>query len=225
MGWQQSTRWQQTRLRVMERDEWRCRVRLPGCKGQATDADHIVPVADGGDRWDLGNLRAACGFCNRSRASRQKHREGWRRSKTEIVLVVGPVGAGKSTFVEKNAGRRDVVVDYDSISQAFGQELPRGSSARHDVATLARGAVLTAVRRGEVDAPRVWIVSSNPKAESLFPHHRVEVVDPGRDEVLRRAAEAGRPASFVRLIDGWYAQRSVHATAGPSRDWYGDVDV
>lgn len=138
--------------------------------------------------------------------------------------MVGPVGAGKSTLACERAGERDVVVDYDAISQAFGGEVPRGSSQRHDVANEARNAVLKRVQRGEVDAPRVWIVSSNPDAESLFPHHRVEEVDPGRDEVLRRASEAGRPPSMLRMIEEWYSQRHG-PTAGPSREWYADADV
>lgn len=220
MGWQQSTRWQQVRQVVMERDEWRCRVRLQCCEGEASDVDHIVPPADGGDRWDLANLRASCGPCNRSRASKQKHHEGWRRSSTEIVLVVGPVGAGKSTLASGRATARDVVIDYDAISQAFGEALPRGVRQRHDVTNAARNAVLRRLRRGEIDAARVWLVSSNPRAEQVFPHHRVEVVDPGRDEVLRRASEAGRPAAMLRMIEDWYRQRSGEAVAA-SRSWYG----
>lgn len=192
MGWQQSTRWQRTRLVVLERDEFRCRVRLPGCEGEATDADHVIPPADGGDRWDLANLRAACGFCNRSRASRQKHREGWRRSSTRIVLVVGAASDDRAAHVAEHAGPQDVVVDYDAIAAAIGSD-------SHDVVNAARGAVLTRVRRGEVDAPKVWIVSGNAEAESMFPHH--EVADVG-----------GR-------------QTDCEDSPGPSRDWYGHAPV
>lgn len=220
MSFYHTAQWRSVRQLVLERDEYRCRVGLEGCRGRATEADHIIPADDGGPKFDLGNLRASCGWCNRSRASKQKHREGWRRSATEIVLVVGPPGAGKSTFVAERADVADVVVDYDQIAQAFGAELPRGHRERHDVVSAARGAVLTRVRRGEVDAPRVWIVSSNPSAEGEFPHHRVEVVDPGRDEVLRRAAAAGRPTSLLRVIEDWYLVRRV-GRGEPSRDWYG----
>lgn len=219
-GWQSSTRWQQVRLLVLERDEYRCRIRGERCEGTATDADHIIPWEDGGAKFDPANLRASCGWCNRSRASKQKHREGWRRSETEIVLVVGPPGAGKSTLVADMADAADVVVDYDQIARAFGAQLPRGHRERHDVVSAARGAVLSRIRRGEVEADRVWIVSSNPAAEDEFPHHRVEVVDPGRDEVLRRAADDGRPTSLLKVIEDWYEARDA-GLDGPSRDWYG----
>lgn len=131
--------------------------------------------------------------------------------------MVGPPGAGKSTLVQERAGDRDVVVDYDHISQAFGPALARGTTQRHDVTMAARNAVLVKIRRGEVDAHTIWIISTNPKAETMFPHHTVEVVDPGRDEVLKRAAGAGRPASFAGIVDDWYAQRRSESAS--SREW------
>ena len=134
------------------------------------------------------------------------------------LILIGPPGAGKSTLVRDRATVRDVVVDYDEISKAFGPELPRGSTQRHDVASIARGAVLTKLRRGEVDAERAWIISTNANAEAMFPHHEVIVVDPGIDIVLKQAAAAGRPPYFVRLVQDWYARRAGAATVA-SREW------
>jgi hypothetical protein len=207
--------WERVRKLALERDGYRCRINGPKCETVANQGDHIVPVDAGGRRLDLNNIRASCGPCNSGRAARSKHREGWRRAATRIVLVVGPPGSGKSTLVSERAGPSDVVVDYDLLAEALGGG--QHGSGKSEAATKARGAVLTALRRGELDAPRAWIVSANPKAESMFPHHEVEVVDPGRVEVLRRCREAGRPGEWAGLVDDWYSARS--GPVGASREW------
>lgn len=59
-----TARWKRTRLAVLHRDGYECQLRLAGCTGRATTADHIVPLALGGAMYDPANLRAACGHCN-----------------------------------------------------------------------------------------------------------------------------------------------------------------
>ena len=58
-----STRaWRTTRARVLARDGYACRLKLPGCTGQATQVHHTVGRGTTGDdpRW----LIAACRSCN-----------------------------------------------------------------------------------------------------------------------------------------------------------------
>ncbi len=209
--------WRRARKATLERDGYRCRIRGGKCTEAATEVDHIIPHEAGGARYDLSNLRAACSNCNKGRAARTKHREGWRRSGTRVVLVVGPPGAGKSTHVGEHAGPRDVVVDYDVIADALGGH--GHGTGNHEVASAARNAVLRKIQRGELDAPKAWIVSSAADAEERFPHHEVAVVDPGLEETLARARKAGRPGKWERLIRDWYAHRRSGETVGPSRDW------
>lgn len=59
--------WRRVRLLVLERDGYRCKVQLPGCRGDADAVDHIVPLEEGGARLDPSNLRACCGPCNNAR--------------------------------------------------------------------------------------------------------------------------------------------------------------
>jgi len=202
--------WKAARRQVLERDDRLCQIRRNGCTTEATEVDHIVPWAAGGAWFDPSNLRAACKSCNSGRVSSEKRSDGWRRADTAIVLVVGPPGAGKSTLVDGRRSPGDVVIDYDKMAEALGSDVTHGhGDAVHDVTMAARNAVLRRLRAGELDAGRVWLVSSNPNAEQMFPHHVVELVDPGRDEVVRRAVEAGRPGLWLRLIDEWYAGRGV----------------
>jgi len=216
-----TSEWKRVRRRVLDRDGYVCQIRLDGCLTEADQVDHIVPAAAGGEFYDDRNLRACCRRCNSKRARRTKVREGWRRADTVVMLVVGPPGAGKSTYVREQASPRDVVVDYDRIAQALGSPVTHGH-ANHEAVMAARGAVLRRLRRGELDAPRAWIVSSNPAAEEMFPHHELVVIDPGEDEVLRRCDEAGRPSRWSGLVRDWYAKRSVSVPDGlvaPSREW------
>lgn len=56
--------WKRTARAVIARDGGVCQLRLEGCTGRATSADHVVPLVLGGSRLDPANLRAACGHCN-----------------------------------------------------------------------------------------------------------------------------------------------------------------
>jgi 5-methylcytosine-specific restriction protein A len=82
-----SVQWRALRLYVLERDGWRCRICAEGCTGEATQADHIVAVAEGGPPFDPLNCRAACEFCNKSRGGALGNR---RRRERERALVYPP---------------------------------------------------------------------------------------------------------------------------------------
>jgi 5-methylcytosine-specific restriction endonuclease McrA len=69
-----TTRGRRLNARVV-REEPDCRLRLPGCTGLSTTADHIVPVSLGGERYDRANLRGACAHCNYSRGNGTRTRQ------------------------------------------------------------------------------------------------------------------------------------------------------
>lgn len=65
-----TTRWRQIRAYVLRRDGYTCQINGPVCTRRATEVDHIVEKAHGGqDNPD--NLRAACRACNLGRNARQ----------------------------------------------------------------------------------------------------------------------------------------------------------
>lgn len=61
--------WRRLVRYVLVRDNYECRIRLPGCTFRATSGDHIVTRAQGGARLDPLNVRAACVHCNSVRAN------------------------------------------------------------------------------------------------------------------------------------------------------------
>ena len=51
-----TTLWRSIRLQVLERDEWRCQVRIsPKCAGHANQCDHIIEPIVGGAFFDMSN--------------------------------------------------------------------------------------------------------------------------------------------------------------------------
>lgn len=80
--------WRQASRRCLARDGRVCQIGLPGCRVVATTADHIVELEDGGARYVLENLQAACRSCNTAkrnmrlaararRASRGPNLQSW----------------------------------------------------------------------------------------------------------------------------------------------------
>lgn len=58
------SRWRRFRLAVLERDHWTCTLKEQGCTTKAEHAHHIVPLARGGQKYDMGNCTSACAHCN-----------------------------------------------------------------------------------------------------------------------------------------------------------------
>jgi 5-methylcytosine-specific restriction protein A len=64
--------WKPLARKVLERDGYVCQIRLPGCTGRATAADHVVEWRDGGAKYDMANLQAACAACNTAKRNRRQ---------------------------------------------------------------------------------------------------------------------------------------------------------
>ena len=77
----QTQAWKKVRAACLARDGFRCQLRLPGCRGRASSADHILKLEWGGAPYDLANLQAACVSCNTAKENRLRRgrRRGVRR--------------------------------------------------------------------------------------------------------------------------------------------------
>ncbi|WP_373887233.1 HNH endonuclease [Actinomyces bowdenii] len=71
-------RWRET---VLRRDRFACQLGLPGCTRRATEADHIVPVAEGGTLLDTCNGQATCASCHKTKTQAESLRGRRRRSR------------------------------------------------------------------------------------------------------------------------------------------------
>ena len=66
--------WKRTRLQILQRDGYRCKIGLTKCSGLATAVDHIVPLAYGGQKYEASNLRATCASCNSTRSNKLRRK-------------------------------------------------------------------------------------------------------------------------------------------------------
>lgn len=69
----------QWREAVLTRDGYRCQLRYPNrCTGTATEADHILEVADRPDlQYDVANGQAACTACHKKKTADHALKKRW----------------------------------------------------------------------------------------------------------------------------------------------------
>lgn len=74
--------WRAIRRAAFKRDNWTCQKcgtrYWPAFRGKL-EGDHIVPVADGGDEFDLDNVRTLCVECHKAVT------RAWRRNRANPV--------------------------------------------------------------------------------------------------------------------------------------------
>ncbi|MFD4990781.1 HNH endonuclease [Cellulosimicrobium cellulans] len=225
-----STRqWRKLREAVLARDGYRCQVPKGAdvCGEHATHVDHIVPLADGGQKWDPMNCRASCASCNLSRGT-QATKAG---PTVPVTVLIGPPGGGKTTHALERAQRGDVVVDLDRLAAALAP-VSMAHAVGHDypqhVRNVAIGARSAALRRA-VSLPassgaRVFVIHATPTVAQLRQYVAdgwvVEVVDPGPVVVRARVADSTRGARHQRAADEWYLRREhLLAVLNPEREW------
>ena len=63
-----AARWAATRRVIFRRDGWRCR--KCGRAGRL-ECDHVTPLRDGGDPWDMANLQCLCRGCHIAKTRRE----------------------------------------------------------------------------------------------------------------------------------------------------------
>lgn len=187
-----------------------CTLRLSRCTVKATTVDHIVPNKQTRCH-DIDNLEPACLACNQQRGDRSTGGDG--RFGATVVVVCGPPGAGKSTWVYSQASPSDVIVDHDALCVALmgpgadGHQAPTHVRA---VAAAMRGEAIHAASRLPL-AVTVWVIHSLPGPADLAAYRRrgwrLVVVDPGEVETRARLAAREGQQLLPRVAAGvsrWY---------------------
>jgi AAA domain len=225
--------WQQARkLHLAEHPA--CTV--PGCGLPATDVDHVLSIQDRPElRLDPSNFRSMChahhaqrtareqgfartGEANSSKAPQRgkRHPEWLRPSVVPLTLVCGAPGSGKSTYVERRRGPRDMVLDLDVIVATLsGQPLYTSQRQWADQALWWRNSRLGLLGYVHSRWPRAWLILSEPwdKWRQWWVDKmqaRVVVLETAADVCIDRVMADDRRSAYAKqqhreLIGWWWA--------------------
>ncbi|MFF2621230.1 HNH endonuclease [Oerskovia jenensis] len=83
---------------MLRRDRFRCQIRGPRCLAVATEADHVVPDAEGGAPFALENGQAVCAECHadKTKLEAARGREKFSRYRRPRAHPAGPVSDVRS---------------------------------------------------------------------------------------------------------------------------------
>lgn len=78
MPWSTSTHPGSTRLQRKQRQQILardpiCYLQYEGCTQASTIEDHVIPLAQGGDRWSYTNRRGCCSHCHTIKTQTEAH--------------------------------------------------------------------------------------------------------------------------------------------------------
>jgi len=74
------------RQAVLTRDAWTCRACGRVCGGpKEAQADHVTPISQGGERYDVGNGQCLCIACHARKTLRERGDRGRVRSMGEVA--------------------------------------------------------------------------------------------------------------------------------------------
>ena len=183
----------------------------------AIDVDHV----DGNDsNNDPGNLQGLCKSCHTRKTNReqggygnvQMHPDWMPKPACRLVVVCGPPGAGKSTYVRVHAGPSDTVIDTDVMSREMYQrplhQLTRTEfvhvfrERNHRVADLSTACA----------ASTAWLIATEGAAKKRMYWERlgadVVIIHPGVDECIKQLMhdtrrDADLRAQQIKIIKKW----------------------
>jgi len=134
---------------------------------------------------------------------------------TKVVVVCGPPGSGKSTYVAEHRKPHDIAVDLDALMAAIsGRDWYDESPAHLTFAMAARDGIFNRLEQAS-GVPTAWIVMSGARLDDREEPRqrfgaRVILLDVGELECLRRIkADPRRSAKFTmwkQIVKRWFRE-------------------
>ena len=123
-----------------------------------------------------------------------------------IYVILGPPCSGKSTYVREHKKEGDIVVDFDRLAEALGNDEKHAApSPIKDVAFIARGAVIDEICKKNYEA---WIIHTKPTEyqRKLYDEAGAEYIEMDTDmqTCLERCEEDNRPEGTADIIRQYF---------------------
>lgn len=223
--------WRKLRDRIMKRDKRLCqRCLVFGLTVIANEVDHIVPKANGGTD-DPDNLQSLCKLCHRLKTAREgglwfqkgygslRYPSGLPKPLCPVVLVAGPPGSGKSTYVANNRASGERVICFDTIAAKIinggGNRVERDLTKAEIKTVLSIRNDALASLSYQAESLRAWVILSEPEQDkriwwkSLL-NATVIVMATPPDECRRRCLNDARngdkrAAGSIAAISKWWS--------------------
>lgn len=193
--------WRRLRKQILDRDMWLCQ--CDDCKTRlvplpAHEVDHIIPLANGGTD-DPDNLQAINKDCHRRKTENESTHASilpqWLPEPTKpLIVVCGPPGAGKTTYVREHAADDDLVLDLDDLAlEVIEKPLWQCTRLERAKAMRERNHRLAQFARGQTGHARCYLIATAGtfRQRKFWQDKGAELVvlDVDRDECKRRVMD------------------------------------